>query len=117
VKLFQGQQLMFFLFHRHKVLTYIEYRAVSGVFRTIDPPYPLHPASVSSPRTRGGGYTLAGRRGGGSIFRKTPDTDIGLASYSIIPLRDRASLKFILAATVHKSSIFVCFEGHGGGFF
>ncbi len=34
----------------HKVLTYIEYRAVSGVFRTIDPPPPIHPASVSFPR-------------------------------------------------------------------
>ncbi len=46
----------------HKVLTYIEYRAVSGVFR-IDPTPPLHPASASSPRTKcgGGGYTLAGR--------------------------------------------------------
>jgi hypothetical protein len=31
------------------VLTYIEYRAVSGVFQNIDPPPPLHPASVSSP--------------------------------------------------------------------
>jgi hypothetical protein len=61
----------------HKILTYIEYRAVSGVFRTIDPPPPLHPASVSSPRTKGGGHTLAGRGGGGGgIFRKTPD--IGL---------------------------------------
>jgi hypothetical protein len=39
----------------HKVLTYIEYRAVSGVFRTINPPPPLHPASVSSPRTKGEG--------------------------------------------------------------
>ncbi len=47
----------------HKVLTYIEYRAVSGVFRTIDPPPPLHPASVSSPRTRGGG-------GGGVHIRR-----------------------------------------------
>jgi hypothetical protein len=27
----------------HKVLTYIEYRAVSGVFRTIDPPSPSPP--------------------------------------------------------------------------
>jgi hypothetical protein len=52
----------------HKVLTYIEYRAVYGVFRTIDP----HPLSLRS------------ARGGGSIVRKTPD--IGLASYSIIPL-------------------------------
>jgi hypothetical protein len=38
----------------HKVLTDIEYRAVSGVFRTIDPPPPLHPASVSSSPTKGG---------------------------------------------------------------
>jgi hypothetical protein len=29
----------------HKVFTYIKYRAVSGVFRTIDTPPPLHPAS------------------------------------------------------------------------
>ncbi len=47
----------------HKVLTYVEYRAVPGVFQNIDPPYPpLHPASVSSPRTKG---ALAGRWGGG----------------------------------------------------
>ncbi len=48
---------------KHKVLTYVEYRAVSGVFQNIDPstPSPLHPASVSSPRTKGGVYTLAGR--------------------------------------------------------
>ncbi len=72
----------------HKVLTYIEYKAVSGVFRTIEPPPLLHPVSVSSPAP-GGGYTLAGRwGGGGSIFQKTPD--IGLASYSIIPLRYRS---------------------------
>jgi hypothetical protein len=45
----------------HKVLTYTEHRALSGVFRTIDPPPPLHPANVSSPRTKGEGYTLAGR--------------------------------------------------------
>jgi hypothetical protein len=47
--------LNFTLFHHanHKVLTYIEYRAVSGVFRTIDPPPPLPPASVSSHRTKG----------------------------------------------------------------
>ncbi len=51
----------------HKVLTYIEYRAVSGVFGTIDPHPPLHPASVSSLHTKGGGYTLAGRWGGGGV--------------------------------------------------
>jgi hypothetical protein len=80
-------------------LTYVEYRAVSGVFQNIDPPPPLHPASVSSPCSKGWGYTdspggegvggsIFGRRqawGGGAIFWKTPD--IGLASYSIIPLR------------------------------
>jgi hypothetical protein len=38
----------------HKVLTYIEYRAVSGVFRTIEP-HPLSTQRVSSPRTKGGG--------------------------------------------------------------
>jgi hypothetical protein len=71
----------FFLGLQHKVLTYVEYRAVSDVFQNIDPPPPLRLASVSSPRTKGGGYTLAGRRGGGgSIFWKTPA--IGLASYS-----------------------------------
>jgi hypothetical protein len=36
----------------------IEYRAVSGVFRTMAPPPPLHPASVSSPRSKGGGGLL-----------------------------------------------------------
>jgi hypothetical protein len=35
--------------------TYVEYRAVSGVFQNIDPPPPLHPANVSSPRTEGRG--------------------------------------------------------------
>jgi hypothetical protein len=64
-----------------KYLHIIEYRLVSGVFQTIDHPPPLHLASVSFPRTPGG------ERGGGSIFWKTPD--IGLASYSIIPLRER----------------------------
>ncbi len=74
-----------------KYFTHIEYRAMSGVCRTIDPPPPLHPASVSPPAPKGGGYTFAGRwGGGGSIFRKTPD--IGLASYSIISLRKRPKL-------------------------
>ncbi len=68
----------------HKVITYIEYKALSGVFRTFDPPPPLHPVSVSSPRTKGGAYTLAGRwGGGGSIVRKTPD--IGLVSLQYNP--------------------------------
>ncbi len=48
----------------HKVLTYVECRAVSGVIQNIDPPPPIHPASVSSPAPKAGGsggYTLAGR--------------------------------------------------------
>ncbi len=54
-------------------------QAVSCVFQNIDPP--LHPASVSSPRNKGGGTHSPGvRGGGGSIFLKTQD--IGLASYS-----------------------------------
>jgi hypothetical protein len=73
----------------HKVLTYVKYRAVSGVFQNIDPPPPLPPASVSYPRTKGGNGGVHTRRavreGRGSIFWKTPY--IGLASYSIISLR------------------------------
>ncbi len=65
---------------------YVEHRAVSGVFQTIDPPPPLHPASMSSHRNKGRGVHIRRAvRGWGSIFRKTPD--IGLASCSIIPLR------------------------------
>jgi hypothetical protein len=63
---------------RHKVLTYIEYRAVSGVFRTIDPPPPLHPASVSSPRTKRGGWVhtrLAVRGWGGQYFGRRQTLD------------------------------------------
>ncbi len=41
-------------------------QAVSGTSK-LDPP-PLHqPASVSSPRTKGGGYTLTRRWGGGGV--------------------------------------------------
>jgi hypothetical protein len=70
--------------------TYI-YRLQSSVWLLpkSDLPTPSSPSHcVLPPHQRpggGGGYTHAGRRGGGgSIVRKTPD--IGLASYSIIPL-------------------------------
>jgi hypothetical protein len=58
----------------------VEYRAVSCVFQNIDPPTPLHPASVSSsPATKV--HTRWAERGvGGQIFWKTQD--VGLASYS-----------------------------------
>ncbi len=59
------------------------------------PPTPSPPSEcVLPPPQRQGGrrvhYTLAERRGGGSIFWKTPD--IGLASYSLIPLRFKPSV-------------------------
>jgi hypothetical protein len=79
----------------YKVLTYIEYRAVSGVFRTFDPEPPLH--------QRGGGHTRRAVGGGeGSIFWKKPD--IGLASYSIIPLRKSPSVGQCSAIKPHISS-------------
>ncbi len=49
----------------HRVLTYVEYRTVSGVFQNNDPHPPFYPASVYSPAPKAGGYTLAGRWGGG----------------------------------------------------
>jgi hypothetical protein len=70
----------------HKVLTHVEYRAVSGVFQNIDPPPLSPPSECVLPRTKGGGtHSPGGEGGGGSIIWKTPD--IGLASYSIISLR------------------------------
>ncbi len=68
---------------------------MSGVFRTIDPPPPLHPASVSSPRRA--------VRGWGSIFRKTPV--IGLASYSIIPLRCKLRVGIPILASVSRLKV------------
>jgi hypothetical protein len=54
------------------ILTYVEYRAVSGVFQIIDPPTPSPPSEcVLSPHPRHMG-TLGGEGGGRSIFWKTP---------------------------------------------
>ena len=74
-------------------ITYI-CRVQSSVYRLPNywPPTPSPPSECVLPphQSWGGGYTLAERwGGGGSIFRKTPD--IGLASYSIIPLRSTSS--------------------------
>jgi hypothetical protein len=67
----------------HKVLTYIEYRSVSGVFRTIDPPSPLQPASVSSPRTKGWGvHTRRAVRGWGVNISEDARHWIGLLQYN-----------------------------------
>jgi hypothetical protein len=73
----------------HKVLTCVEFRAVSDVFHILTPHPPLNTASVSSPVPKAGGTHSPGGEGvGGQYFKilwKTPD--IGLASYSIISLR------------------------------
>jgi hypothetical protein len=48
----------------HKVLTYVEYRAVSRrsrVFQNIDPPAPSPPSECVLPPHQRRGYTLAGR--------------------------------------------------------
>ncbi len=57
----------------HKVLTYIEYKAVYGVFLTIDPTAPLHPASVSSHRTKGD--SPGGEGAGGQYFGRRHTLD------------------------------------------
>jgi hypothetical protein len=64
-----------FYTYPRKVLTYIEHRAVSGVFRTIDPPPPLQPASLSSPRTLAPG----GEGVGGQYFGRRQILDWPLA--------------------------------------
>jgi hypothetical protein len=61
----------------------VEYRAVSCVFRNIDPPpTPLSTRRVCPPPATklGGTHSQGGEGGGGSIFWKMKD--IGLASYS-----------------------------------
>jgi hypothetical protein len=65
------------LFSKHKVLTYIEYRAVSDVFRTIDPLPPLHPASVSSPppQRRGDTHSPGDKGVGGQYFGRRQTLD------------------------------------------
>ncbi len=87
----------------HKVHTYVEYIELCLASSKILTPHPfLHPASVSSPRTKG----RAVRGGGGSRFLKT--RDIGFASYSIISLRLRPSVSKALKTGIRifKSRMF-----------
>jgi hypothetical protein len=70
---------------RHKVLTYVEYRAVSGVFKNIDPPPPLHPASLFSRRTKDKGrgvHTRRAMRGWGVNILEDAGHWIGLLQYN-----------------------------------
>ncbi len=66
----------------HKVLTYVEYRAVSDVFKNIDllPPSPPSECVLPPQKRQGGTHSPDGEGGEGSIFWKTPV--IGLASYN-----------------------------------
>ncbi len=74
------------------------YRVQSSVWRLPNywPPTPLFTQGVcplSAPKAGGGAHTCRAVRGGG-VNRKTPD--IGLASYSVIPLRSRPILPLLL---------------------
>jgi hypothetical protein len=99
-------QFRWLLGSKHKVLTFMEYRAVSGVFQTIDP-HPLTARRVCTARLWCGGRTnsLGGGGGGGwLIVRKTPDT----ALYSIYV----STLCFSLSSTAKKmlpSYFFICY--------
>ncbi len=56
---------------------------MSGIFRTIDPLPPFHPASVSSPCTKGGGGTHSpGRKGRGVNILEDAGHWIGLLQYN-----------------------------------
>ncbi len=67
----------------HKELTYVEYRAVSGVFQNDDPHPLLHPSSLSSPAPNAGG---AGRWGGWGV-NILEDARHSIGLYTIISLR------------------------------
>ncbi len=71
----------------HKVLTYVEYKAVSGVFQNIDPPPPSPPSeSVLPPHQGGGGVhtcRAAGGGGGGCNILEDARQWIGLLQYNL----------------------------------
>jgi hypothetical protein len=83
----------------HKVLTYVEYRAVSGVFQNIDPPTPLStPAFGASSKIltppppsppafgAGGGHTRRAVRGWGVNILEDARHRIGILQYNLSTL-------------------------------
>ncbi len=68
----------------HKVLTYVEYRAVSGVFQNIDPPPPSPPSEYVLPRTKGRGvHTRRAVRGWRVNILEDARHWIGLLQYNL----------------------------------
>ncbi len=75
----------------HKVLTYEEYRAVSGVFQNIHPPPPPTPLSTQRvcppPTPKAGGYTLAWQWGRGVNILEDARHWIGLLQYNLSTIK------------------------------
>jgi hypothetical protein len=70
----------------HKVLTYVDYRAVSGVFQNIDPPpTPSPPSECVLPphQRRGGGVHTRRAVGGGQYFGRRQTLDWSLIQYNL----------------------------------
>ncbi len=81
--------------HHHKVLTYIEYRAVSGVFQTIDPPTPSSPPSecVLPPhQSRRGPHSPGGQGVGVQHFGRRQTLDWPLTVKSLYATHTLAQL-------------------------
>ncbi len=88
----QGTRFFYSLCYSPKVLTCVEYRAVSRVFQNIDPP-PLSPPSecVLPPHQRRG-YTLAGRWGGWGVnILEDERHRIGLLQYNLFTVTAQQS--------------------------
>ncbi len=91
----------------HKVVTYVEYTAVSASSKILTPHPPLHPASVSSSRTKGGGggggYTVAGRWGVNIL--EDARHWIGLLQYNLSTILQKKYSKIINAISERSLSL------------
>ncbi len=108
----------------HKVLTYIKYRTVSGVFRELLTPHPLFTLRVCPPpRTKGGGggYALAGRWGGGGGVNSSEDARQwpGLLQYNPSTLGSNLQdcCDFGNGSQTHKAILHVLFWHTAGKYF
>ncbi len=99
---------------RHKVLTCIEYRAVSGIFRTIETPPPPSTQGCVLPRTkRGGVHTHCAVRGwaGGQYFGRrligllqyNPSTTVAAKVSGTLPLVTLGDLMYTVENVSHFS--------------